>query len=138
MSEHDHIHKAAGILIEDRKLLVEKSENKEFFIAPGGSIEAGETPEHALVRELEEEFGIDVKETDLEKFGSFSAPAAGQEHRTVVMEAYFVKKWQGEPSPNSEVEEIRWITSDIPKDIKVGSIFEHEVVPRLKKLDLID
>lgn len=53
-----HIHKAAGILIKDKKLLVEKSKNKEFFIAPGGKIEAGETPEHALVRELDEEFGI--------------------------------------------------------------------------------
>jgi len=33
------IHKAAGILIKDRKLLVEKSHNKQIFIAPGGSIE---------------------------------------------------------------------------------------------------
>lgn len=46
------IHKAAGILIQDGKLLVEKSYDKDFYISPGGSIEEGETPKQALVREL--------------------------------------------------------------------------------------
>ena len=67
------IYKAAGIIIKNRKLLIEKSENKEFFIAPGGSIEEGETPEQALVRELWEEFEIKVKESDIEEFGHFDA-----------------------------------------------------------------
>ena len=138
MKKDFHIHKAPGILIRDRKLLVEKSYGKEFFIAPGGSIEAGETPEHALTRELKEEFGILVNEIDLEEFGSFKDKAAGQEEKIVFMETFIVKKWQGEPSPNSEVEKILWITSNVPKDIKVGSIFEHQVIPRMKELNLID
>ncbi len=46
------IYKSAGILIKDRRLLVEKSFGKNFYIAPGGSIEPGETEEKALVREL--------------------------------------------------------------------------------------
>lgn len=62
------IHKAAGIIIRNRKLLVEKSKNKEFFISPGGSIEDGETPKQALVRDLKEEFQIDVDERDLRDF----------------------------------------------------------------------
>lgn len=132
------IHKAAGILIKNRKLLVEKSKNKQFFIAPGGSIEPGETVAQALIRELKEEFKIAIKEFDLEEFGTFCAKAAGQEDKTVCMEVFLVKKWIGEPEPDNEVEEICWITSQIPEDIKVGSIFEHEVIPRLKKLDLID
>lgn len=133
-----HIHKAAGILIKDRKLLVEKSINKEFFIAPGGSIEEGETHYQALVRELNEEFGISVLEEDFEKFGTFTAKAAGQEDKIVRMEVFMVKKWLGEPSPHSEVCEILWVTSSLPKNIKVGSIFEHEVIPRLRARDLID
>ena len=44
----------------------------------------------------------------------------------------------GDITPDNEVEEIRWITSDIPSDINVGSIFAHEVIPRLKQQDLID
>jgi mutator protein MutT len=132
------IYKAAGIIIKNRKLLVEKSENKEFFIAPGGTIEVGETPEQALVRELWEEFEIKVKEGDFEEFGHFDAKAAGQEEKIVHMNVFIVKKWEGEPSPHAEVREILWVTSDLPKDIKVGSIFEHEVIPRLKEQNLID
>lgn len=132
------IYKAAGILIKNRKLLIEKSENKEFFIAPGGSIEEGETPEKALTRELWEEFNIKTVESDFEEFGHFHAKAAGQEENVVHMNVFIVKQWKGEPSPHAEVREIMWVTSNIPSDIKVGSIFEHEVIPRLKSLDLID
>ena len=132
------IYKAAGIIIKNRKLLIEKSENKEFFIAPGGTIEEGETPEQALVRELWEEFEIKIKESDIEEFGHFDAKAAGQEDKIVHMNVFVVKKWEGEPSPHAEVREILLVTSDLPKDIKVGSIFEHEVIPRLKEQNLID
>lgn len=137
MSETIHIHKAAGVLIRDRKLLVERSRGKEYFIAPGGSIEPGETPEQALVRELMEEFRITVDESSLTVFGTFKAAAAGQEHKIVEMNVFTVGEWAGEPTPDNEVEEIRWITSE-PEDVKVGSIFEHEVIPRLKAADLID
>lgn len=132
------IYKAAGILIKDRRLLIEKSNDKEFFIAPGGSIEQGETAKQALVRELQEEFSIQTTEADFEEFGEFNANAAGQEDRIVHMQVFLVKNWTGEPTPSNEVEKILWVTSDLPTDIKVGSIFEHEVIPRLKQKNLID
>jgi mutator protein MutT len=131
------IYKAAGIIIRDKKLLVERSEGKEFFISPGGSIEKGETPQQALVRELEEEFDIDVKPEDFKVFGTFYADAAGQEHLKMRMDVFIVESWQGEPTPSSEVEEIAWITSKPPAGMKVGSIFEHDVIPKLKEKGLI-
>ena len=130
------IHKAAGVLIRNRKLLVERSKGKEFFIAPGGSIEADETPKKALIRELMEEFQLVVKEEDLIVFGTFIAPAAGQESKKVKMEIYTVTKWQGEPTPDNEVEELAWVSSD--SQLKLGSIFKHEVMPRLKAANVID
>lgn len=138
MPQPIQIHKAAGILIQNRKLLVERSKGKEFFIAPGGSIEPGETPEQALIRELMEEFQITVLPEDLERFGIFTAAAAGQEDKIVQMDVFTVCQWQGEPTADNEVEEIRWITSQPEDGIKIGSIFEHDVVPRLKSADLID
>jgi 8-oxo-dGTP pyrophosphatase MutT (NUDIX family) len=132
------IYKAAGIIIKDRKLLVEKSKNKDFFIAPGGSVEEGETEKQALVRELMEEFKIQVDENDLDEFGEFHAPAAGQEDRLVHMHCFTVKEWIGEPEPDNEVEEILWIDSSFVGKIKIGSIFEHEVLPRLRERDLVD
>ena len=138
MEKEKDIHKSGGILIRNKKLLVERSEGKEFFIAPGGSLEEGETSRQALVRELMEEFSIEVKENDFEEFGTFSAKAAGQEDKKIIMDVFIVKHWEGEPKPSSEVEEISWIDSRIPSGMKVGSIFEHEVIPRLKEKGLID
>jgi mutator protein MutT len=132
------IRKASGIIIVDRKVLVERSKGKEYFIHPGGKIEPGETPQEAVIRELKEEFQIDVKQEDLALFDKNSAPAANSPEVYVHMDVYLVKKWSGEIVPDSEVEEIRWLTSGVPKDIKVGSIMEHETIPKLKAENLID
>lgn len=132
------IHKAGGVIISDHKLLLERSKGKELFINPGGKVEPGETVKQALVRELKEELTIDVDEADLDEFGTFYAPAAGQEDKWLQMDLFMVKRWQGEMKPDHEVEEIRWVTSQLPEGIKTGSIFEHEVIPRLKAQGLID
>lgn len=132
------IFKAAGILIKDRRLLVERSEGKEFFISPGGSIEPGESGPQALRRELKEEFDIETNQEDFEEFGEFTAPAAGQEHRIVHMRTWIVTKWIGEPTPSSEVRDLAWITSANPEGLPIGSIFLHDVIPRLVAMDLMD
>lgn len=138
MDKRIDIYKAGGILIKDRKFLISRSKGKSFFISPGGKLNVIETPEGALVRELKEEFNIDVASQNLEKFGTFHAPAAEQEDRYVQIDVFLVKEWEGDIQPNSEIEEILWINSVLPKGIKLGSIFEHEVLPRLKKEDMID
>jgi mutator protein MutT len=132
------IHKASGIIIVDRKVLVERSTGKEYFVHPGGKLEPGETPKQAVIRELKEEFQIDVREEDLEEFDHNTAPAANSPEVNVHMDVFLVKKWSGEIMPDNEVEEIRWLTSDVPKDIKIGSIMEHETIPKLKAHSLID
>jgi mutator protein MutT len=132
------IYKAAGIIIQNRKLLHEKSLGKPAFIAPGGRIEAGETPRQALVRELKEELSITVNEADLEPFGIFTADAANHPGQKVHMEVFLVKQWQGEITPAAEVEELRWLDSSLPTDIQVGSVSTHDIMPRLKQQNLID
>lgn len=139
MSHEFDIHKAAGIIIKDRRLLIERSYGKDVFMAPGGKLEAGETSMEAAIRELKEEFQLTVVEDDLEVFGTFYAEAAGSHNvgKSLRMDVFMVHN-AGKVMPDSEVEEIRWITSDIPGDIEVGSIFAHEVLPKLKALDLVD
>ena len=73
------IHKAAGIIIRDRRLLVSRSKNKDFFVAPGGKLEGDETAERALIRELYEEQGIVVEPADIALFGTFYGIAKGHE-----------------------------------------------------------
>lgn len=131
------IHKAGGILIQNRKFLVSRAKGKDLFISPGGKLKPQETAEDALLRELDEELGIKVAESDLEEFGTFYAPAAEQEERYLQMDVFLVRNWMGEIRPSGEIEEILWINSS-PAGVRLGSIFEHEVLPRLKKGNLID
>jgi 8-oxo-dGTP diphosphatase len=134
----DDIYKSAGIIINNKKLLFARAKDMAIFIDPGGQIEHGETPEQALVRELKEELTIEVDESDLEFFGEYTAEAANHTGRTVHMKAFIVKKYTGQIEASSEIEELRWLTSDIPEDIKVGSIFGGRVLPMLKAKGLVD
>lgn len=138
MINNTDIYKASGIIIRNKKLLVERSIGKEIFISPGGSIEPGETPKQALVRELKEEFNIDTAEEDFELYDFSTAPAANSPERMVIMETFMVKKFTGEPTPSSEVEELKWVTTADIGVLPMGSIFEHTVMPRLKAEGLID
>jgi 8-oxo-dGTP pyrophosphatase MutT (NUDIX family) len=53
----------AGVIIiqNNQILLIHRRKNGlEYFVLPGGGVEAGETPEQAAVREAKEETGLDV------------------------------------------------------------------------------
>jgi mutator protein MutT len=54
--------RSAGIVAKDGKVLVMHRVNKgdEYWVFPGGGVEAGETPEQAAVREIAEETSIIV------------------------------------------------------------------------------
>lgn len=59
---------------------------------PGGKVEAGETAHHALLRELHEELGIEVKTAYPWLTRVFTYP-----HATVRLNFFRVTSWQGEP-----------------------------------------
>lgn len=132
------IHKIGGILLKNKKLLISRSKNKDFFIAPGGKIEKNESVKSALVRELKEELGIIVEKDSLEKFGTFYDSAAGKEKVILKMDVFIVERWRGEIIPSNEIEEVRWIDSNYSQKIKIGSIFQHQVIPKSKELKLIN
>ncbi len=125
------IRKAGGILIQDRKILVTRAKGKTQYFAPGGKIQSGETAEEALIRELKEELTITVEKSSIRKFGTFEAPAADRPELILHMDVFEVLAWSGGITASHEIEELLWIDSRIPPQVVVGSVFEHEVIPRL-------
>jgi 8-oxo-dGTP diphosphatase len=71
---------------------------------PGGKVNAGESPEAAMVRELREELGIDVAERCLAPF-TFASHRYEEFH--LLMPLYVCRNWQGVVVAR-EGQEIAW------------------------------
>ncbi|MBO28148.1 MAG: 8-oxo-dGTP diphosphatase MutT [Rhodobacteraceae bacterium] len=107
---------AAVALIDPdgRVLLTQRPEGKSMaglWEFPGGKIEPGETPEAALIRELQEELGIDT-------WASCLAPLTFASHSYesfhLLMPLFACRKWEGIPR-GLEGQALKWVR---PLDLK--------------------
>ena len=72
---------------------------------PGGKVETGERPETTLIRELNEELGIRVKEDCLAPF-AFASHAYEPFH--LLMPLYLCRRWEGIVHPR-EGQKLAWV-----------------------------
>src|SRR6185437_14377526 len=101
----------SAALIDDggRVLLQQRPKGKAMaglWEFPGGKIASGESPEAALCRELNEELGITVAESDLEAVG-FASHRYDTFH--ILLLLWVCRRWQGTPTPR-ETQAIAWTT----------------------------
>lgn len=50
-----------GVVLMHRKNVIRNKDYQEYYTFPGGHLEAGETLEEGVIREIKEEFGIHIK-----------------------------------------------------------------------------
>lgn len=75
---------------------------------PGGKIESGETPEHALIRESQEELGVTPTQIQPWIKRRYDYPATHDaEAKTVLLHFFFVLTWQGELTAR-EGQQLAW------------------------------
>ena len=100
---------AAALVDSDgRVLIAQRPEGKQLagqWEFPGGKVEPGETPEAALIRELDEELGITVKHACLAPF-VFASHTYDDFH--LLMPLYLIRRWEGEPE-SREHKALKWV-----------------------------
>ena len=106
---------AAALVDHDgRVLLAKRPENKTMgglWEFPGGKVEKGETPEAALIRELDEELEINTSASCLAPLSftshSYAATSSNPEFHLLMM-LYVCRRWQGRPNA-AEGGELKWV-----------------------------
>ncbi len=108
---------AACALIDTdgRVLLAQRPEGKPMaglWEFPGGKVEAGERPEQSLIRELNEELGITVKEACLAPL-TFASHSYPDFH--LLMPLYVCRRWEGTVTP-LEGQRLAWVRPNKLRD----------------------
>ena len=103
---------AAGALVsaDSRLLLTRRPAGKPMaglWELPGGKVEAGETPEAALVRELGEELGLGARAADLAPL-TFASHGYAAMH--LLMPVFVLRRWTGEPTAR-ERQKLAWVSA---------------------------
>ena len=107
---------ACALIDADKRVLIaQRPEGKTLaglWEFPGGKLDVGERPEQALIRELQEELGITVKDDCLAPL-TFASHAYEDFH--LLMPLYICRRWSGDISAR-EGQKLAWARANKLRD----------------------
>ena len=124
---------AALVDADDRVLIAQRPAGKTLaglWEFPGGKLEAGERPEEALIRELNEELGVVVKPACLAPF-TFASHAYEDFH--LLMPLYICRRWEGFVAPR-EGQSVKWVRAGALRDYPMPPADEPLIAPLIDLL----
>ncbi|MEX1084039.1 MAG: NUDIX hydrolase [Xanthobacteraceae bacterium] len=103
----------SAAIVRDGEVLVvrrARAPAEGLFTLPGGRVEAGETLTQAIVREVREETGLTIEPVALAGYREVMAgDAENRRQRHFVILAFAARWLAGEPRPNEEISDFRWV-----------------------------
>jgi 8-oxo-dGTP diphosphatase len=125
---------ACALVDPDRRvLLAQRPQGKALaglWEFPGGKVEPGERPEATLIRELQEEIGITVKEPCLAPL-TFASHAYDDFH--LLMPLYICRRWEGQVTAR-EGQNLAWVRVNKLRDYEMP-LADIPLIPHL--IDLL-
>ncbi len=123
------IDKVGGVILNDKKILVQrKKNNREEYIIPGGKRHNEESDFETLKRELYEELSVNLVKAEF--LGGYDDIAVFS-GRPIHVQVYLAIV-EGSIKVNNEIKEALWIDRNYKNEgIKVGSILGDHVIPML-------
>ncbi len=125
---------AAALVDADNRVLIARRPPGKALAGlwefPGGKLDAGERPEAALIRELQEELGILVKETCLAPL-TFASHACPDFH--LLMPLYICRRWEGFVQPR-EGQALKWVFARELRDFPMPPADEPLIQPLVELL----
>ncbi|MBE3637879.1 8-oxo-dGTP diphosphatase MutT [Mangrovicoccus algicola] len=111
---------SAVVLVDadGRVLVTQRPEGKAMaglWEFPGGKVEPGETPEAALIRELQEELGIDTQASCL---APLTFASHGYDSFHLLMPTFVCRRWTGTPT-GREGQAMKWVRPAALRDLEM-------------------
>ncbi|HHB83345.1 MAG TPA: 8-oxo-dGTP diphosphatase MutT [Devosia sp.] len=108
----------ALIDVDNRVLIAQRPADKEMgglWEFPGGKIEPGETPDAAIIREMGEELGIEIKQPCLAPL-TFASHSYEKFH--LLMPLFICRRWQGDVVAK-EHQSLKWVRVNRLRDYEM-------------------
>lgn len=105
---------AAIMSSEGTVLMQQRPQNKAhggLWEFPGGKLEQGESPEGALVREIDEELGLQLDPADLSPI-TFACEPPSPGRRPILLLLFGVPQWKGIARAVEPGSHVRWVTAE--------------------------
>ncbi|MEJ4046207.1 NUDIX hydrolase [Erwinia sp. SLM-02] len=123
-------HIAAAAIVDDAgRLLLVRKRNTLYFMQPGGKLDAGESPESALIRELREELDLVITPGDLTPLGQFTDVAANEPGHLLVADIFRIHNVSGDLQPAAEIEEVRWVPPTEFDSLMLAPLTAKQIIP---------